>query len=66
MPVFNEHGNIGVLAKAIDRVFANLPYTYTLLFVDDGSIYVKGKKTRVWKGLKVATFGHREIRGVEI
>lgn len=37
VPVFNEHGNIGVLAKAIDRVFANLPYTYTLLFVDDGS-----------------------------
>ena len=36
------------------------------MFVDDGSIYVKGKKTRVWKGLKVATFGHREIRGVEI
>ncbi|OQP50596.1 glycosyl transferase family 2 [Niastella yeongjuensis] len=37
VPVHNERENVGVMAKAIKRTFADLPYRYNLLFVDDGS-----------------------------
>jgi len=37
VPVHNEKENIFLLARAIKRIFAGLPYRYNLLFVDDGS-----------------------------
>jgi polyisoprenyl-phosphate glycosyltransferase len=37
VPVHNERENVAVMAKAIKRTFADLPYRYNLLFVDDGS-----------------------------
>ena len=37
VPVHNERENVTVMAKAIKRTFADLPYRYNLLFVDDGS-----------------------------
>ena len=37
IPVFNEEGSLPVLAAAIHHVFLNLPYSYNLLFIDDGS-----------------------------
>jgi glycosyltransferase involved in cell wall biosynthesis len=37
VPVHNERENVGVMAKAIKRTFADLPYRYNLLFIDDGS-----------------------------
>jgi polyisoprenyl-phosphate glycosyltransferase len=36
-PVYNEQGNIGALTNAIISSLRNLSYTYTLLFIDDGS-----------------------------
>lgn len=37
VPVHNERENIFLMARAIKRIFAGLPYRYNLLFVDDGS-----------------------------
>jgi len=37
VPVHNERENVVVMAKAIKRIFANLPYRYNLIYVDDGS-----------------------------
>lgn len=37
IPVHNEKENVTVMAKAIKRIFAGLPYRYHLIFVDDGS-----------------------------
>ena len=37
VPVHNERENVAAMAKAIKRTFADLPYRYNLLFVDDGS-----------------------------
>src|SRR4051812_22255128 len=37
VPVHNERENVTLMAKAIKRTFADLPYRYNLLFVDDGS-----------------------------
>jgi glycosyltransferase involved in cell wall biosynthesis len=37
VPLFNEEGNIKFLVAAIRAVFINLPYTYNILLVDDGS-----------------------------
>ncbi|MBO9199893.1 MULTISPECIES: glycosyltransferase family 2 protein [Niastella] len=37
VPVHNERENVTAMAKAIKRTFADLPYRYNLLFVDDGS-----------------------------
>ncbi len=37
VPVYNEEGNIPALTRAVAEVMAPLPYTYYLLFVDDGS-----------------------------
>ena len=37
VPVHNEKDNVTVMAKAIKRVFADLDYSYNLIFVDDGS-----------------------------
>jgi len=37
VPVHNERENVTVMAKAIKRTFADLPYRYNLLFIDDGS-----------------------------
>ena len=37
IPSFNEEGNIPLLAQKIKDTFANLPYDYEVIFVDDGS-----------------------------
>lgn len=37
IPVFNESANIPVVAESISQVFEKLPYTFEILFVDDGS-----------------------------
>jgi glycosyltransferase involved in cell wall biosynthesis len=37
VPVHNERENIALMAKAIKRIFAGLPYRYHLIYVDDGS-----------------------------
>jgi polyisoprenyl-phosphate glycosyltransferase len=37
IPMFNEEGNVSALVAAIRSVFENLPYTYNVIFVDDGS-----------------------------
>lgn len=37
LPAYNESGNITVIAKRLDEVFASLPYDHELLFIDDGS-----------------------------
>ncbi len=37
VPVCNEEGNIFFLVEAIERIFAPLPYNYTIIFIDDGS-----------------------------
>jgi dolichol-phosphate mannosyltransferase len=37
IPVYNEENNLVALTDAIAHVFKDLPYTYQILFVDDGS-----------------------------
>lgn len=37
VPSFNEEGNVETLASKLVAVFANLPYQYEVIFVDDGS-----------------------------
>jgi polyisoprenyl-phosphate glycosyltransferase len=37
IPLYNEEGNVKILLAAIHHVFKDLPYTYTVLLVDDGS-----------------------------
>jgi len=37
VPVFNESVNIPVMTESIIQVFEKLPYTFEILFVDDGS-----------------------------
>jgi polyisoprenyl-phosphate glycosyltransferase len=37
IPVYNEEGNIRLLAEALRSVFKDLPYTYNLILVNDGS-----------------------------
>jgi polyisoprenyl-phosphate glycosyltransferase len=37
IPVFNEEENIKVLVAAIKAVFEQLPYTYNIILIDDGS-----------------------------
>lgn len=37
IPVYNEAGNIPLLYRELTAVLADLPYTYELIFVDDGS-----------------------------
>jgi len=37
VPVYNEAENIPHFTQAVAEAMASLPYTYTLLFVDDGS-----------------------------
>ncbi len=37
VPVCNEEANVKVMAASLQNVFQSLPYSYTLMFVDDGS-----------------------------
>ncbi len=37
VPLYNEEGNIACLIEAIYIAFSNLPYTYQIILVDDGS-----------------------------
>jgi dolichol-phosphate mannosyltransferase len=37
VPVCNEEANVSVLTAALQQVFLNLPYIFTITFVDDGS-----------------------------
>jgi polyisoprenyl-phosphate glycosyltransferase len=37
VPVFNEITNLALMAEAIEKVMVPLPYTYNIIFVDDGS-----------------------------
>lgn len=37
IPLYNEEGNIKILLAAIQYAFTGLPYTYSVLLVDDGS-----------------------------
>jgi dolichol-phosphate mannosyltransferase len=36
-PVFNEEGNIAAFALAVKETMQDLPYSYSLIFIDDGS-----------------------------
>ena len=38
IPVYNEENNIPLLYKEIKSAFTNLPGTYELIFVNDGSV----------------------------
>lgn len=37
IPTFNEEGNIQVMVTALHKVMEKLPYTFSFIFVDDGS-----------------------------
>jgi polyisoprenyl-phosphate glycosyltransferase len=37
IPAFNEEQNLPIITNAIENVFNNTPYTYEIIFVDDGS-----------------------------
>ena len=37
IPVFNEVGNISIMAEAVSHVMEALPYDYHIIFIDDGS-----------------------------
>lgn len=37
IPVFNEEGNISIITERLDDVLNVLPYSYEIIFVDDGS-----------------------------
>jgi dolichol-phosphate mannosyltransferase len=37
VPVCNEEANVSVLTAALQQIFLNLPYLFTVTFVDDGS-----------------------------
>lgn len=37
VPVYNEKSNVAVMAKTVAHIFANLPYRYNLIYVEDGS-----------------------------
>ena len=37
IPVYNEVGNISVVAEAVSHVMEPLPYDYHIIFIDDGS-----------------------------
>jgi dolichol-phosphate mannosyltransferase len=37
IPAFNEEKNLSIVAAAIEKVFAAIPYRYEIIFIDDGS-----------------------------
>ena len=37
IPAYNEVGNVEVMIQALHKVFETIPYSYEILFVDDGS-----------------------------
>lgn len=37
VPVYNEEGNIEYFCSQVEKVMAQLPYEYEILFIDDGS-----------------------------
>jgi glycosyltransferase involved in cell wall biosynthesis len=37
IPSFNEAGNIAELVQRLTNVLQSVPYTYEVIFVDDGS-----------------------------
>ena len=37
IPVYNESGNVVLVANTLQQIFASLPYTYQVIFVNDGS-----------------------------
>jgi glycosyltransferase involved in cell wall biosynthesis len=37
IPLYNEEENVEILHQALDDVFANLAYSYEIIFIDDGS-----------------------------
>ena len=37
IPVYNEVGNISIMAEAVSHVMEPLPYDYHIIFIDDGS-----------------------------
>jgi dolichol-phosphate mannosyltransferase len=37
IPAYNEEGNVEVMIQALHKVFETIPYSYEILFVDDGS-----------------------------
>lgn len=37
VPVYNEQENLLLFISAIEKTFADLPYTFTIFFIDDGS-----------------------------
>ena len=37
MPAYNEQGTIGIAFERLEKVFAELPYEWELIFVNDGS-----------------------------
>lgn len=37
VPVYNERENVTILAETLQKTFAGLPYSYNVIFVDDGS-----------------------------
>ncbi len=37
VPSCNEEGNIPIMAEALEKVFAGLPYYWSVIFIDDGS-----------------------------
>lgn len=48
VPVYNEERNIPALVKSLAAVFQDLPYNYTVVFVNDGSM---DNSLRVLEGL---------------
>jgi dolichol-phosphate mannosyltransferase len=37
IPAYNEVGNVEIMIQALHQVFETIPYSYEILFVDDGS-----------------------------
>src|SRR5688572_27573883 len=58
VPVYNEEDNILPLAREVRRTFAELPYDYELVFVDDGS------SDRTWERIKEARTVEPHVRGI--
>jgi polyisoprenyl-phosphate glycosyltransferase len=59
-PVYNEQDNIDPLTSAIVKTMLNLPYSYSLLFIDDGSTDATLDK------IKAIVYGNTSVRYISL
>ncbi len=67
IPVCNEEGNIPIVTQSLQQVMDRLPYDYSILFIDDGSVdgtleiikKLAGENKPVFYASLARNFGHQ-------